>query len=361
MVCLTPPLQFVQNRPTNHQTAVASRQRVLLAGGEQQLENAAQIKAILFDKTGTLTTGILHVHKAGIEVLWKTSPAQIAILWAAIGTIEQHSKHPVAVLLAEESKRQLSQFDQSCNGWDCIVGTSNLRIYDGLGIRATVHTTIGDLDIAIGSPKLMGTIAPGGSASSGFNTALDSAHGIVFISVDGQAAMSVTYSDAIRSDAQSTVQTLQAQGIQVGLVTGDTKKSARHVAAAVGISPKWTFASCLPTDKVRILNQINTRHGPVAMVGDHFNDIPALASSSFSISVRNCSDVSSTIDADAYLPQAARESFDLLRIPYLLALARMTHSKIQVNVLWAIIYNTMALILSSGCLQFIHSNLVITP
>ncbi|KAI0126985.1 haloacid dehalogenase-like hydrolase-domain-containing protein [Xylariales sp. AK1849] len=341
--------------------AAASRHDVLLAGGEQQLEDAAKIKAVLFDKTGTLTTGVLHVHEAEVGILWKTSPARTAMLWAAISKIEQHSKHPVAILLAEESKRQLAQTEKSNDEGDCIVEVQNVRIHQSLGVSATVRTTSRAFDVTIGSSKFMESIMPNDNPLIEFNITLDSAHSAVYVSVDGQAAMSVTYSDVLRSDALVTVQTLRGRGVQVGMVTGDTETSARRVAGAVGISTKWTFAGCLPSDKVRVLDEIHKRFGPVAMVGDHFNDIPALASASFSVSVSNGSDISAPINADAHLPQAVKVSFDLLRIPYLLTLAKMTRSKIQTNVLWAIVYNAMALVLSSGSLQFLHPKLVTTP
>lgn len=348
-------------QPTNRFTAIASRKGVLLTGGEQQLEDAANIRTVLFDKTGTLTTGVLHVHEEIVEASWKTSPANLVILWAAIGKIEQHSKHPVAALLAEQSRRQLSQTSKSYDEGYYQVEVLNVRIYESLGIGATAHTTIGDLDIVIGSQKLMQNITTDDSPLIRPNTAPSSAHSSVYVSVNGKVAISVAYSDTIRSDALPTIETLQAQGIQVGLVTGDTEISARRVASAVGIKPELTFANCLPTDKVQIVNQMHERFGPIAMVGDNFNDIPAFTSSSFSISVSNCSEISPTIDTDAHLAQATRASFDLLRIPYLLALARRTHLKIQTNVWWAIIYNVTALILSSGSLQFLNPNLVLTP
>jgi cation transport ATPase len=348
-------------QPTNRSTAIASRKGILLTGGEKQLEDAANIRTILFDKTGTLTTGVLRVHKEVVEASWKTSPANLAILWAAIGQIEQHSKHPVAALLAEESRRQRSQTSKSYDEGFYQVEVLNVRIYESLGIGAIVHTTIGDLDVVIGSQKLMRNITTDDSPLFGLNTAPDSAHSSVHVSVNGEVAMSVVYSDAIRLDALSTIETLRAQGIQVGLVTGDTEISARRISSAVGIEPEWTFGNCLPTDKVQIVNQMYERFGPIAMVGDHFNDIPALASSSFSISISSYSEISPKIDTDAYLTQATKASFDLLRIPYLLALTRRTNSKIQTNVWWAIIYNLTALILSSGSLQFLHPSLVLTP
>jgi cation transport ATPase len=355
------PQQLAWREPANSFTAVASRNGVLFAGNDEQVENLANIKAILFDKTGTLTTGVLHVHETEIEFPWDTTPARAAILWAAIGEIERHSKHPVALLLVEESKRRLARIDESSDVEKLTVEVLNVRLYEGLGICATVRTPIGDRAIAIGSAKFMDSIIPDGSPFIGSRILHESARSVVYVSVDGEAAMSVSYSEAIRSDALSTVQALQAQGIYVALITGDTEASARRVASTLGISPEWCFASCLPTDKVLVLEHIRQRFGHVAMVGDSFNDIPALASSSFSISVSNCSDESSAIDADAHLPRAASASFDLLRIPYLITLARVTLSKIRTNVLWAIIYNILALTLSSGCLQFLHRQLVFTP
>jgi Cd2+/Zn2+-exporting ATPase len=67
------------------------------------------------------------------------------------------------------------------------------------------------------------------------------------------------------------------------MLTGDNEETARSIAREVGIDE--VRAGLLPEEKVRVVEELETRHGRVAMVGDGVNDGPALAVASVGIAM----------------------------------------------------------------------------
>lgn len=232
----------------------------------------------------------------------------------------------------------------------------------GMGIQGLLQGDDGDFRMAIGNQRFMETIGVSAKSKLLLSDGLLTCPSTVFISVNNDLAGFVQYTDEVKADARTTVASLRSQGLNVGLMTGDTIASARKLAGTVGISPEWVWSGQKPIDKARMLEEVGVRHGPVAMVGDNLNDIPALSSASFSICVSGDSEVSSAVGGDAQLfPPSSSSSSDLMRIPFLLGLAKETLKKIRENLIWAIGYNVIALLLSSGVLTLIHPSLVLTP
>jgi Cd2+/Zn2+-exporting ATPase len=109
------------------------------------------------------------------------------------------------------------------------------------------------------------------------------------------------------------------------MLTGDNERTARAVAAAVGIED--VRSGLLPQDKVRAVEELLARHGAVAMVGDGVNDAPALARASCGIAM-------GAIGSDAALETAdiSLMSDDLSRLPYVVRLGRATVRVIRQNI-----------------------------
>ncbi|GAB7356237.1 hypothetical protein MBLNU459_g7054t2 [Dothideomycetes sp. NU459] len=182
----------------------------------------------------------------------------------------------------------------------------------------------------------------------------------ILISIDRKYAGKLTFDDHLRPDAQSVVQILKQQGINVGILTGASQKSADTIAQTLNISHEWVWADLLPHGKVKILEDVKKQYGHVCMVGDNVNDLAALSAASFSIFMSESTGPTAGAGADAILlPDPTSQ--ELMRIPWLLQLTRATTQCMWQNIGWAVFYNVSAIALSSGILEFFHPILTLTP
>ncbi|GAB7356236.1 hypothetical protein MBLNU459_g7054t1 [Dothideomycetes sp. NU459] len=153
---------------------------------------------------------------------------------------------------------------------------------------------------------------------------------------------------------------LKQQGINVGILTGASQKSADTIAQTLNISHEWVWADLLPHGKVKILEDVKKQYGHVCMVGDNVNDLAALSAASFSIFMSESTGPTAGAGADAILlPDPTSQ--ELMRIPWLLQLTRATTQCMWQNIGWAVFYNVSAIALSSGILEFFHPILTLTP
>jgi len=165
--------------------------------------------------------------------------------------------------------------------------------------------------------------------------------------------------DTPRSEAKAAVRGLQKAGIDVYMITGDTRPSAIAMAKLVGIRPENVFAQVLPNEKAQRISDLQSSvvHGGqmaaaaaaspsriVAMVGDGINDAPALAQADLGVALASGTNVSMEA-ADIVLVNQSLE--DLL---VMIDLSRKVLSRIQWNLFWALGYNAIGIPLAAGVL-----------
>jgi Cd2+/Zn2+-exporting ATPase len=136
--------------------------------------------------------------------------------------------------------------------------------------------------------------------------------------------------DATRESAREAVELLRRRGVRhIAMLTGDNAQTAGAIASALGVDE--FRAELLPADKVAAVQDLRRRHGAVAMVGDGVNDAPALAAADVGIAMG-----AAGTDAALETADVALMADDLLKVPYVLRLGRMTLRNVKANVAFSL-------------------------
>ena len=173
-----------------------------------------------------------------------------------------------------------------------------------------------------------------------------------WVARDGRLLGVLVVADAVKADSRAAIQELMRQGIAVGMITGDNRRSALRVAALVGIPCRAGADDVLPGEKAEQVRRLRGDGSRVAFAGDGINDAPALASADISIAMGTGSDVAMEA-ADITLVSGS-----LAKLVTAVALSRRTMRTIRQNLFWAFGYNTILIPLAmlSPALPFLHQS-----
>lgn len=258
------------------------------------LEAAKDINVVLFDKTGTLTKGAFAV----------TSADDNELQYAA--AVEAYSEHPIGKAIVQEAKKRGLK----------IAEITDFKRVPGMGAEAVV------------SGKKVFVGHRGGSD--------------ILVEVDGTQIGTIALADEIRPEAKEAVDALQAMGVDVAMITGDSKEVAAQVAAELGI--EQYFARVRPEEKSEKVKLLQSQGKKVAMVGDGVNDAPALTQADVGIAIGAGTNVA--IES-AGIILVKNDPRDIVKI---IKLSRLTYSKMIQNLFWATGYNLIALPVAAGAL-----------
>lgn len=283
---------------------------VLIRGGEI-LERSRQIDVVVFDKTGTLTEG--RSQLVGVV-------GEEAALAKAAGA-EANSEHPIAQAVIDGAlERDVS-----------IPEASKFRSVAGLGVKARV----GDANVLVGRRRLLereGLKIPAWLEEEAAQ--LESEGKTVFwVGWHEKARAVLAVADVLKADAKATVEALRELGVEVALITGDSRQTAQAIAKEAGIDR--VLAEVMPADKVTEVRRLQDEGKVVAMVGDGINDGPALAQSDLGIAIGTGTDVA--IEASDIT--LIRD--DLGGVATAMSLSRQTFRTIVQNLVWAFGYNVL--------------------
>ncbi|MGL4652428.1 heavy metal translocating P-type ATPase [Cetobacterium sp.] len=234
-----------------------SKEGILIKGGNY-LERLKNIDTVVFDKTGTLTKGSFKVTE--IEVFKGTENELLE--YAKAG--EFYSNHPIGKAILNYGRVEVSEWD--------IQGHNEKA---GYGVNALYCGK----EILVGSRKFL----------EGHNIKIDLSEEfgtVVYIAVDSELLGRVVVEDEIKETSRRTIDELNAQGINVYMLTGDNQKTGRHIGEILGIDEDKICAGLLPEDKVTKLEEIKSRSKKgTIFVGDGINDAPVLAMADIGISM----------------------------------------------------------------------------
>ena len=153
---------------------------------------------------------------------------------------------------------------------------------------------------------------------------------VVVVGEEDHVCALIAVGDTIRTNAEQALRALKAVGIErVVILTGDNKGTGEAVGAKVGVDE--VRAELLPEDKVKAVEELVSRYGQVAMIGDGVNDAPAMARATLGIAM-------GAVGTDAALETAdiALMSDDLTKLSWLITHSRRTLGIIRQNIFAAI-------------------------
>jgi Cd2+/Zn2+-exporting ATPase len=316
MVLLTvaSPCALVISVPAALLSAIANaaRRGVLFKGGAH-LEELSKVKVVAFDKTGTLTFGRPELT----DVLPQPGVGADELL-AAVARAELSSEHPIArAVMAYAAAQGVAPAEPEL-----------FSAVTGMGVRASWDGE----ETLVGSPRLMthaGLTVPAELLAE-MDRLADEGRGTVLLAHRGERWLGlVTVMDRERPDAAEKLAALRAAGIQrVVMLTGDNVRVAEAMGRRLGIDE--VYAGLLPEDKLRLVEELGKKYGPVAMVGDGVNDAPALAAASSGIAMGAAGTDAALETADIVLM-----SDDLGAIGYAVGLSKRTQRIVWQNIAFA--------------------------
>jgi Cu2+-exporting ATPase len=195
------------------------------------------------------------------------------------------------------------------------------------------------------------SISPSSTLSNFAQDAGRKSQSVVFLVVDKQVVAAFAVADVIRRESKQAVQRLHEMGVEVAMLTGDSRPVADAVAKELGID--HVFAEVLPEHKDQKVAELQAQGKRVAMVGDGVNDAPALTRADVGIAIGGGTDVA--IES-AGLILVRSNPLDVVKI---IELSRASYRKMIQNLWWAAGYNIVALPLAAGILA--PWNILISP
>ena len=314
-------------------TSIGARNGILVRN-RLALEAARNIDVVVFDKTGTLTEG-----KFGVVGIFTTDGWDENRALALAAAIEGDSEHLIARAIrnASDSRKTV------------LPTISNFSAIKGRGVQAAFEGK----SVYVGGPRLLEMLGlpPSPRLSSFADDAGRKAQSVVFLVVEKEVIAAFAVADVIRPESKQAVQRLHAMGVEVAMLTGDSRPVAEAVASELGID--HIFAEVLPEHKDHKVAELQSQGKRVAMVGDGVNDAPALTRADVGIAIGGGTDVA--IES-AGLILVKSNPLDVVKI---IALSRASYSKMIQNLWWAAGYNIIALPLAAGILA--PWNILLSP
>lgn len=284
----------------------AARRGILIKGGTY-LEQGRELKTVALDKTGTITHG--KPVLTDVVALASMSKEESLRIAASLDTL---SDHPVATAIVGGYKGSVAAVEE-------------FEALHGRGVKGTLE----GVTYFVGNHRLMEELKV---CSSQLEEALDrleiEAKTAIVLSTDKETLAIFAVADTIRDTGKVAIAELKSLGIEAIMLTGDNDKTAKAVAAQVGIAD--ARGNMMPDDKLAAIETFLER-GLVGMVGDGVNDAPALARSSIGFAMGAAGTDTAIETADVALMQD-----DLRKLPEFIRLSKKTSQVLWQNIVFAL-------------------------
>ena len=305
-------------------TGRGARAGVLIKNAEA-LERFAKVDTLIVDKTGTLTMG--RPELATIIALQGHDEDEILGLAASL---ERGSEHPLADAIVQGARARGAALHT----------VEDFEAVTGMGVKGRASGT----RVSLGNAALMKAegIAVNDEISAEADARRDDGETVMYLAIDGRLAGLVGVVDPMKPTTAKALDDLHRLGFRIVMATGDNERTARSVAAKLGLDD--VRANVLPRDKARIVEAFQSDGHRVAMAGDGVNDAPALAQADVGIAMGTGADVAIE-SAGLTLVKG-----DLTGIVRARKLALATMRNIRQNLFFALVYNAAGVPVAAGLL-----------
>ncbi|MBN2628803.1 MAG: heavy metal translocating P-type ATPase [Spirochaetales bacterium] len=301
-------------------TGMGAQKGILIKNG-QVLQQAGKLTAIVLDKTGTVTRGRPVVRAIVPPRGSEYSHEELLRIGAAL---EHYSEHPLARAITSRAREK---------GLD-IYRVENFEAVPGKGVSGLIE----------GEKYFIGTesyireslkTTPGKMMLQEKSELEDKGNTVVILASEVEILALFALGDPMKENSREGIDLLKALGLEIYMITGDNRRTARAIAEEAGIDR--VLAEVLPEGKAEEVRKLQEKGHVVAMAGDGINDSPALTTADVGIAMGEGSDIAME-SADITLMRG-----DLREIATAIRLSRRTMGKIKQNLFWAFFYNSVGI------------------
>jgi Cu+-exporting ATPase len=296
----------------------------VLAKNAEALELMEKVNTLVVDKTGTLTEGKPRLVR--VVPLGDWSESELLRLTASLEAVSEHPLAAAIVAAARERGVTLAEVGE-------------FQSITGKGVRGRVdgHTVV------VGNRSMLEEfVGPSADVNEQAESLRRDGQTAMFVAIDGRPAGLLGVSDPIKPSTPDALRALLQDGIEIFMVTGDSRTTAQSVAGKLGIA--HVEAEVLPAKKVEIVKRLKDEGRIVAMAGDGINDAPALVEANVGIAMGTGTDVAIE-SADVTLVKG-----DLQGIVRCRRLSKAALRNIRQNLFFAFVYNALGVPVAAGVL-----------
>ena len=237
----------------------------------EALERFASVETLVVDKTGTLTEGKPKL----VDVIPVKGTNENTML-ALAASLERGSEHPLADAIMEGAENRKLKLRP----------VKNFKAIIGKGVSGTIGTT----SVSLGNKRMMDHLGLDiSSLNKTANSLRDEGKTVMFVAEGNKISGMLAVIDPIKPTTKQAISSLHANGLKIIMATGDNERTAKAVAAQLGIDE--IRADVLPEDKKALVDELQSHGISVAMAGDGVNDAPALAAADVGIAMGTGADV----------------------------------------------------------------------
>jgi len=356
-------------------TGVGAKQGVLMKGGET-LELASRVDSVVFDKTGTLTKGkpavtdftlvvaessfwgeVLSRDEAAgaLEILRSLSGKdhmEGCVLWL-LGSLERNSEHLLATSIVEYTEKRLledvddasssgGEYEQDVSEQLAFAQPSDFLAVTGRGASGKIF---GKIDVSIGNRGFCDIqgFEINEQVEDNMQRLERQGKTAIVAAINGIVVVVMGIADELKPDASASIIYLKEKmGIDVWMVSGDNRRTARAIAQQLQLPSDRVIAEALPAAKVEKVQELQSQGRIVAMVGDGVNDSPALVQADVGLSIGKGAEIAAEA-SDMVLVRG-----NVSDVCTALDVSRVIFRRIQLNFLWSLLYNCLSIPLAAG-------------